>query len=66
MHFHIDKLYNFVLESGKRFPGQFIDTLMCITGPYVSYVNELTIKLKNYEADEYDKKLKSHIVEEEN
>ena len=62
----IDKLYNFVLESGKRFPGQFIDTLMCITGPYVSYVNELTIKLKNYEADEYDKKLKSHIVEEEN
>ena len=60
----IDKLYNFVLENGKKFPGQFIDALMCVTGPYVSYVNELTIKLKNYEADQYDKKLKNYSKEE--
>ena len=54
----IDRLYNFVLESGKKFPGQLIDSLRYIKGPYVSYVNDLIIQLKNLEADTYDSKMK--------
>lgn len=53
----IDKLYDFVLTNGKRFPGQFMNALLNIKGPWVNYVNDLTIKLKNAEAESYDSKI---------
>lgn len=60
----IDKLYEFVLENGKKFPGQFIDALTCVKGPYQSKVNEMIMDLKNREADEYDIRLSKYVEED--
>ena len=60
----IDKLYKFVFEAGKKFPGQFIDVLTLVKGPYVSYINELTIQLMNSEAELYDAKIEAYSKED--
>ena len=60
----IDKLYKFVKNSGKKFPGQFIDTLTLVKGPFVNYVNDLIIQLMNSEAELYDSKIENYSKED--
>lgn len=60
----VDRLYEFVMKTGKKFPGQFIDVLTYVKGPYQGKVNEMIVELKNKEADEYDVRLNNHIKED--
>jgi MoxR-like ATPase len=60
----IDRLFEFVKENSKKFPGQFLEVLPEIKGPYIGRVTEMMITIKNMEADMYNQKLKKYNKED--